>query len=206
MDILETLKLHGEELIKEDFDFFEIELATGQYSKEYITECHEIMEELRKWKMSKPNTIIDGVGDGYTKIEKRIDPMELPEEEREKQLKKKINNCRSQDGREKFISLIFEYKINEKFVDENFAFFKHFELSELLKYVEFSESFLEKYFNLLDSNAIAEFQLYSEEFFMKHYSKMDYSIVLKKSKNPWKDKNKRSSKLNIFLKLKGVSI
>ena len=164
------------------------------------------MEELRKWKMRKPNTIIDSTGDGYTKIEKRIDPMELPEEEREKQLKKKITNCRSQNGREKFISLIFEYKINEKFVDENFAFFKRFELFELLKFVEFSESFLEKYFNLLDSAALAEFQLYSEEFFMKHYSKMDYSIVLKKSKNPWIDKNKRSSKLNIFLKLKGVSI
>ena len=31
MDVLQTLKSHGDELIKEDFDFFEIELATGKY-------------------------------------------------------------------------------------------------------------------------------------------------------------------------------
>ena len=205
MDIYQTLKEHGEELIKEDLDFFEIELATGNYSKEYVDKCRSLITELKIWKKSKTQIIKDEKGDGYSKIEKKADPAELTEEEREILLKKKIDNCRlSSNYLERFTKLIYEFKIDEQFVDNNFVFFKPFELNELLKHIKFSEQFLDKYFKLLDEDVLAEYQLFSEEFFMKHFSKMDYKIVLKKSKNPWI--NNRSSKLNVFLKLKGVSI
>lgn len=205
MDIYLILKEHGEELIKEDLDFFELELSKGVYNKEYIDKCMELIRDLKVWKTNKTQTVKDEIDGDHTK--KNINPTELTYEERQALIKKKVENCRSSDNYdEKFIKLIYEYKIDEKIVDDNFVFFKQIELYELLRHVKFSESFLDKHFKFLESNTVAEYQLYSEEFFMKHYSKMNYSIVLKKSNNPWKDKSKRSSKLNVFLKLKGVSI
>lgn len=205
MDIYITLKEHGEELIKEDLDFFEVELATGGYDKDYIEKCKQLINDLKKWKKTNTKKDKPTIDDGYAKIEKKKDFSELASEEKELLIKKKINSCRlSSSYKDKFVNLISEFKIDEAFVDNNFVFFNQLELNELLKNIKFSENFLEKYFKLLDSNIIAEYQLYQEEFFMKHYSKMDYRIVLKKSKNLWI--NNRSSKLEVFLRLKGVSI
>ena len=49
MEILEILKNSKEEIYLEDLDFFETELATGNYAESYISECKEQMEIVRKW-------------------------------------------------------------------------------------------------------------------------------------------------------------
>ena len=68
------------------------------------------------------------------------------------------------------------------------------------------EPFLEKYFGALDHDKIARYQLFSEAFFMKHYSQMDATIVLQHGKNEWRKKENRSKQLDVFLRLKGVKI
>ena len=206
MDILKELKEHSEELLKEDLDFFEIELATGNYDKDYIKECRELIRTISLLKEDSPKEVTVPSDDGYTRIEKKaID--ELSKEELDNLIKKKIDIARTSiDYQERFLYAINKYNVDEEYIDNNFAFFKSFELNILIKHLKFSESFLEKYFKLLDLDVLAEYQLYSEEFFMMHYSKLNYKVVLKKSKNLWTDKKNRSSKLSIFLKLKGVSI
>ena len=68
------------------------------------------------------------------------------------------------------------------------------------------EDFIEKYFGALDHDKIARYQQFSEVFFMKHFSQMDYTIVLEHGKNEWRKKENRSKQLDVFLRLKGVKI
>ena len=48
MEILEILKNSKDEIYLEDLDFFETELATGNYAESYISECKEQIEIVRK--------------------------------------------------------------------------------------------------------------------------------------------------------------
>ena len=96
--------------------------------------------------------------------------------------------------------------LDEKMIEKLFKFFMPWELEELLVAKSFSEEFLEKYFTELDHAKIARYQYFSEEFFIKHYNDLSYSTVLQKGVNEWRKKANRSSKLTVFLKLKGVTI
>ena len=49
MEILEILRNSKDEIYLEDLDFFETELATGNYAESYISECKEQIEIVRKW-------------------------------------------------------------------------------------------------------------------------------------------------------------
>ena len=50
VEILELLEKSADELISEDLDFFEIELATGNsYSESYKIICKEKIKQLREW-------------------------------------------------------------------------------------------------------------------------------------------------------------
>ena len=58
----------------------------------------------------------------------------------------------------------------------------------------------------LDAEKIARYQLFSEKFFIKHFSQLDAEIVLTKGKNDWRKKENRSAQLDVFLRLKGIKI
>lgn len=53
MEILHTLDTMGAELLAEDLDFYETELATGDYSLPYQQQCLARISELRHWKSEK---------------------------------------------------------------------------------------------------------------------------------------------------------
>lgn len=221
MDILKILKENSDNVIKEDLEFFEIELATGEYDKEYIAKCLELIKEIRQFRNIKVQKIekvnIDNL---FSEIEfaveepiinldnvKKEDKKIESDEHKEDKIKSLIMNARSSnDYKTEFNKIIRENNVGENFIDKNYVFFKPIEINELLKTIEFSEKFLEKYFKLLDSKLLAEFQLFSEVFYMKHFNQLDYKIVLKKGKNPWIKKEARSSKLTVFLKLKGITL
>lgn len=93
---------------------------------------------------------------------------------------------------------------DEQFIDENIDLFTPDELTTLLKVKSFSESFLEKYFSSLDHETLAKNQEFSEEFFIAHYSDLNAETVLKKGVNKWRGKENRSTKLDVFLRIKGV--
>ena len=76
----------------------------------------------------------------------------------------------------------------------------------MLACIPFSEAYLEQYFDILDSKMIALYQLFSEDFFMRHYSELDTETVLSKGINPWRDKSARSKQLEVFLRIKGVKL
>lgn len=57
MDILKILKENSDNVIKEDLEFFEIELATGEYDKEYIAKCLELIKEIRQFRNIKVQKI-----------------------------------------------------------------------------------------------------------------------------------------------------
>ena len=218
MDIYKILKDNSDSIIKEDLDFFEIELAVGSYDSDYVNQCLELISEIRKFKKIAPtklkkytdsdlNQVFSFVEEAPTVdlIKKGIQTE--TEEQKIEKIKREIENARSSDNyHEKFKNVISSKNIDEQFIDKNYLFFKTFEIDELIKVVPFSESFLEKYFKLLNHKLVAEFQFFSESFYIKHFNQLDYKIVLKKGKNEWIAKDKRSSKLSVFLKLKGITI
>jgi hypothetical protein len=76
----------------------------------------------------------------------------------------------------------------------------------MLTIIPLEEGFLEKYFGALDKDKISRYQCFSEGFFIKHYSQLDATVVLTKSKNEWRKKENRSKRLDVFLRLKGVKL
>lgn len=94
--------------------------------------------------------------------------------------------------------------IDEPFLDANLSLFDDWELSAILDHIRLSEPFLEKYLSSLAADRVAITQLFSEEFFMRHFGVLKPQLVLQKGKNPWRRKEDRSKKLDTFLRLKGV--
>lgn len=221
MDIYKMLKENSDIILKEDLEFFEIELATGDYEREYINKCLELIKEIKQFKNIKEQKIEKvNIDDPYADIsfveeepivnlanvEKGTNDNDS-EARKESLIKTLIVKARSLSSYQtEFIKIIKENNIQEEFVDKNYVFFKQIEMDELIKIIYFSEDFLEKYFKLLNLKLVAEYQLFSETFYMKHFSQLDYKIVLKKGKNPWVKKKQRSSKLTVFLKLKGITL
>ena len=110
---------------------------------------------------------------------------------------------------ERYKTLFREYirkqpLIDERFVDAHLSLFNEWETNALLDCMEFSEEFLGKYLATLDARKVATTQTFSEEFFMRHFGSFDAETVLTKGKNEWRAKDKRSRKLDTFLRLKGV--
>ena len=96
--------------------------------------------------------------------------------------------------------------IDADFLDKNFALFDNWEIDAIVSVKQLNEEFLEKYFGVINHDKIARYQLFSEGFFMKHFSQMDVSVVLERGKNEWRKKENRSKQLDVFLRLKGVKI
>lgn len=222
MEILEILKNSKEDIYLEDLEFFETELATGDYAESYIAECTEQIALVRKWlcgenevatqpseeeashrKQAKANLVM-GIHDVAPETANPIAAAMTPED----MIFLDIQSMRESDS---YKSRFKEYvqkkaEINEPFVDTHYSFFLSWELDAILSVKQFTEDFLEKYFGVLDKDKIARYQIFSESFFMKHYSQLDATIVLAKGKNKWRKKEKRSKQLDVFLRLKGVKL
>ena len=216
MEILEILQNSKDELLLEDLDFFETELATGEgYSEPYQNTCRSLINQLRSW-MKNPVGSLDDAADTTDQV-KTEDTIQLtmeditpkgvgPELSPEQVISKELSKVRLlTDYKSRFKKLVKESElITVEFVDKNYKMFSSWELSAIVEVVQMGEVFLEKYFDAVDHDKIARYQLFSEAFFMKHYGQLDESIVLLQGKNDWRKKGNRSKQLDVFLRLKGV--
>lgn len=211
MDILEILRTSSSDLISEDLELFKTELAVGSYSEDYQKECLQLIKELGNREKGKNSKKIKDVNDAAFKM--NIDTVRLNYKEKSQrivsfseQFKSDLNAMRlSEKYRSSFRTYIKQHiEFDESFVDENFNIFEEWEIEAIVSEISFSEKFLEKYFSVLDKDKIARYQLFSEHFYQKHFSDFDTETVLKKGKNEWRKKEKRSNQFAVFLRLKGV--
>ena len=222
MDILKILETQSKDLIPEDLDFFETELATGEdYDTAYQKQCRAKIKELRAWlngdkKTSTRQTkAADAQKDAPAGVFVALDTL-APKEANpavaeltpEQMIFQQIKAIRDESSyKTKFKSYVAgKPEIDSDFVDRHYAFFQPWELDAIISVKQMTEEFLEKYFGALDHDKIARYQQFSEGFFMKHYAQLDSAIVLERGKNEWRKKEKRSKQLDVFLRLKGVKI
>ena len=218
MEILEILKNSKDNIYLEDLDFFETELATGDYPESYVEECKEQIDVVRNWlcaedelppteesqKEQIASSLFKSVNDIAPKKANPVAANMTPEEMIFSDIKAMRNN---DDYKSMFKKYVLEKEeIDGAFVDKHYAFFMSWELDAIVSVKQLGEAFLEKYFGALDKEKIARYQIFSESFFMKHYAQMDATVVLTKGKNEWRKKEKRSKQLDVFLRLKGVKV
>lgn len=216
MDILNTLKEKGKELYLEELDFYVTELETGDYSEVYVKECMDLITSIRNWKKPSGNSSSSpkktgNLNDILLKPSDLISGYKDPETEHktiEDKIKSEIDDIRKKSDYNNLFNNYIKTStvLDEPMIEKLFKYFLPWELEELLVEKKFTEDFLEKYFSELEHSKIARYQYFSEEFFMKHFSDLSYSTVLQKGVNEWRKKANRSSKLDIFLRLKGVTI
>ena len=221
MEILKILEESGKDLYLEDLDFFETELATGgTYNAAYQAECLKKIKELRAWlsndtegqtllqdarKNEKaPKGLVVGIGDVAPKEANPVAASLTPEQMifNDIAAMREVSTYKTQF--KKYVA--GKAGIDADFVDTHYSFFREWELDAIISVKQMGEEFIEKYFGALDHNKIARYQLFSEAFFMKHFSQLDYAIVLEHGKNEWRKKENRSRQLDVFLRLKGVKI
>lgn len=222
------------ELIQEDLDFFETELATGGcYDVDYQVQCRNRIKQLRK-QMDEKNVLLNETDQKESAVVTKT--QERQRVNREEDLAKgavKLVDGTSGSLRSKALNIPLtqrvqldveslrnksDYKsafkkyiqenstINEVFLDKNFAIFDSWERNAIVSMKQMGEDFLEKYFGALDPDKIARYQLFSESFFMRHFAQMDAHSVLEQGQNQWRKKENRSKQLDVFLRLKGVKI
>jgi hypothetical protein len=218
MDILKILEESAESLYPEDLDFFETELATGGYEADYVNQCRSKLIQVRKWMNGESDTT------GETEEPEQLNkgklfvplsnlapensnaalanktPMEL--------FKDDLANLRHLSSyKSEFKKFIASHElVDADFVDKNYGLFKSWEIGAIISVKQMGEPFLEKYFGALDLEKVARYQEFSEQFFMKHFSQLDATIVLTKGKNAWRKKENRSKQLDVFLRLKGIKL
>ena len=223
MDIKEMLTSGIEDLLDEELEMLEEELTIGDYSKTYRLKCQNLIvkEQRRRYALKvKASRIIDP--DDELKISSEINPALLvppdqlsPFNKVEVKPKSPFSIVSSDVAAirraEKRKSLFRDYVdqqelLDEKLLDEHLSFFDKWELGVILEKKKLSEPFLEKYLPSLDADKLARTQVFSEEFFMRHFGELDAALVLQKGKNDWRKKENRSKKLDTFLRLKGVKL
>ena len=218
MDLLKILEESTESLYLEDLDFFEVELDTGDYTDEYISRCHMRINQMRKWfngEVDEKEVREEGLpiesGKVYVPLSD-IAPGELSPVFADKTpvelFKIDVEYIRSRDKyKAEFKKFIASHALADAdFIDEHFSFFTQWEIGAIITVRQLGEPFLEKYFGAIDLNKVSRYQQFSESFFMKHFSHLNVDAVLKNSPNEWRKKENRSSKLDVFLRLKGVKI
>ena len=215
MEVLEILEKNSRDLYPEDLDFLETELATGDYTDEYKKLCRDKLSEVRRFlagddteekkdESKFPNKLVVGI-DKIAPKDSGAVTLGMTEEELVLQ---SIKSIRQKEGyKTAFKNYIKDTEaFNEAFVEKNFTFFTVLELDAIIMTIEFSESFLEKYYGAFGKDKIARYQKFSEGFFMKHFNDLDYNIVLTSGRNDWRKKENRSRQLDVFLRLKGINI
>ena len=222
MEILEILKNSKDEIYPEDLDFFETELATGEYDEAYIAACKEQLALIRNWMAEKDapieeteaensksakstgKALVMGIHDVAPEFANPVAASMSPEDI----IFSDIKAIRESDSyKTRFKKYVKEKpEIDSAFVDMHYSFFLPWELDAVVSVTQLGEAFLEKYFGALDKDKISRYQCFSESFFMKHYSQLDATVVLTKGKNEWRKKENRSKQLDVFLRLKGVKL
>ncbi len=224
MDILRILHESGKDLIPEDLDMLEMELATGgTYDAPYQRQCLILIKELRAWiaggrkrpevdlPSGEPEKAPEKPKHGGVAVSlSELSPLDNgPAADRDpaELIRLDIASMRDVDGGKtefkKYVAARPE--IDAAFIDAHYSFFRSWELDAMLSVRQMGEEFLEKYFGALDHGKIARYQQFSESFFMKHFVQLSADIVLKYGKNEWRKKEKRSKQLDVFLRLKGIS-
>ena len=209
MDILKILKENKDELLDADIECLVTELETGDYDEEYIKECRAIIMSIQEGKVEvNNNQFLCNLH--KAKVDQSVlNPNYVKKEETlEEIIWNKINDIRKKENAQLIFKQYLEENsmLTEEFIDTYFSKFIDIELKTILETTNLSESFLEKHFGQLNKDLISHYQCFSEEFFMKHFKDLQVNTVLTKGPNPWKSKENRSSKLNVFLKLKGVNL
>lgn len=217
MDVRGLLDGQRDQLLDIDLDALEEELRTGGYDAAYAKGCLENIAELRAARSAIRNVSDSGrerperrqaprAPDAETRQPSHGTPTEGPSKDRRKAFARGLLVVRDAGGTVKaFRKLLSSCPYaDERFVDENIDLFTASELTTLLKAMAFSERFLEKYFSSLDHDTLARCQEFSEGFFIAHYADLDPSTVLLRGVNEWRDKARRSRKLDTFLRIKGV--
>ena len=226
MDILGMLQNDMDELCEEDIEMIQEELDVGDYTYEYKQQCRlHILKLTHYFEQKKKEKVYQGPQELTSRLfqkeedvvvvtttsEEKGEVVEAtPKREKTKleAFREEIQKMRSMSEPEKRFAEYVDGNefITNEFIDQNMNEFNELERNALLRRRQFSEEFLDKYFDVLDHGTLALNQLYSEEFFMKHYAQLPVKVVLTRSKNPWRQKAKRSKKLDSFLRLKGVKI
>ena len=230
-NLLKILNEHGKDLYPEELDLLETELDTGdEYSEIYVKTCKERINALRAWLRGDEGAAEPGAQDDTEQLtEPKVQPVMkdggpvimnqldiLPDEARkaaqatmtiEQQLSKELSALRQTNTYKSDFKRYIEKRpeIDSAFLDTHFSLFTAWEMDAIVTAKELPEDFLEKYFGVLDHDKIARCQRFSESFFMKHYADLNPEIVLKRGKNDWRKKEKRSKQLDVFLRLKGVN-
>ncbi len=210
MKILEILETPGIELYPEDFAFFEVDLDTGDYTEEYREMCRQKMTDLRRSTEPTPITeqVLPEPKPAAPKVVSQATVMTVSPEKFSGTILDEIEHLRQEKTyRSDFNKYLTKTKqINSEFVDANFNFLTYWEINTILRRRQLGEAFLEKHFCALNRSTISRYQSFSENFFMRHYDQLDCNLVLQCGKNTWKDPDKRSKQLDVFLRLRGVKI
>lgn len=230
MDIRGILKEQADRLLDAEIDLLADELTLGDYDAAYRDECRLLIDaERKKRKTAKAHAsdiaehgeeppdakgksgsqLPSGVSGSVLVPTGSLSPfnnVEVPEKTPFETVSADVTVIRRAEKRK---SLFREYLdkqqlLNEELLDAHFSFFDDWEMGAILDGMQLSEAFLDKYFDVLDHDRVARKQLFSEEFFMRHFGDMDAALVLQKGKNSWRAKDMRSKKLDMFLRLKGV--
>lgn len=103
-----------------------------------------------------------------------------------------------------YLKLVGFDQLPKELVQDYFVAFSKEQIDCFLTIYTFDESFLEAHFHELNSLCLFRNQLFSEDFYLKHFDDFLYYNIME-TKNDWRFPSNRSNKLKLFLKLKGVS-
>lgn len=214
MEVLQILQENLTSLYEEELSFLEVELKTGPYEQAYVKECLELIQQIRAKLIRKehqegddallalPHNAVLVPAD----LEQAQSGVAPPAQDGQDELKNAILSLRNKtDYKSRFKALAEKSPaLSESMVEEIIAFLQPAELETLLTVKSFGESFLEKHFDLLDKDKLSKHQQISESFFIRHFEQLDPTLVLKNTKNSFHKKENRSTKLDVFLRLKGI--
>lgn len=220
MEVKEILENQAAELLDIELDCLEEEVETGDYNPAYRKDCKALIRRIKKAREIASVHHGEGEGDGSSSDGfsagtladlQSLSPFNnvpAPKKTDSETVAHDLAVIRKKIDRKTQFRAYLKASpiIDEAFCDEHFDLFAHDEMSILLETRHFSESFLQKYFTSLDGSKIARYQLFSEDFFIEHFNELDPSIVLRSGRNEWRSPDRMSSKLNVFLRLKGVQL
>ena len=205
MDVLKILKENRDEILYSELEMLEVALHTGEYTEAQISEAESILNQLRN-ELSPKKT----EAPAETPLVQPVPPMPNPANPPDQLtlIKKQLSILRLTDNSKQAFRKFVQTTpaIDVAFLAGHLDIFQDYELDELLSFRQLGENLLEQYWSILNKTVIAKCQLFSEDFFIKHFADLPATAVLKNGVNPWRKKKDRSPKLTMFLKLKGVTI